>query len=94
VNVDGNDPLAQLAITEEELLERFGEPVTPPLEPFTWPGPVSYRPLELDDGQIVCLLRDLTQGMVFVFANPKDLDRALCGLGLEGDRVSWRKPSA
>ena len=89
VNVDDR-PLAQLDVPEEELVRRYGDGVTPIIEPFTYPGPIRVWAIMLDDGQVVLLERDLTEGFTLLHANPPDLQRALTGLALPAECVTWR----
>ncbi len=90
VDVDG-DPVGAIDLMADELVARYGEGLAA-IDPSDFPGPVRLWPLLLDDGQIVCLEHHFAIGTTIVHANPKDLDRAIRGLGLPDSRVSWRKP--
>lgn len=83
-------PLGEISLPERELLKRYGEGVTPAVRAFTFPGPKRAWAIGLDDGQIVLILYDISHGTSQIFANPKDLDRALRGLGISHDHVVWR----
>src|SRR5688572_16986485 len=89
VDVDGGRPVCTLDITERELTIRFGAGMD--IHDSTlFPGPVRLWALMLDDGQVVAIEHHRHMQCTVVYANPRDLDRALRGLGIADQCVTWR----
>ena len=85
-------PIAQINLSEAELILQFGPGVVPEHELFTFPGPVILWSLEADDGQFIVLEHHLGQkSMTELCAEPMNLKRALSSLGIAEDRVTWEQ---
>src|SRR5262249_4148623 len=85
-------PLASIAVTEQELVELLGHGVTPN-EPFAYAGPVRLWAFITNDGQVVVVECHTTKSYALLFADPQDVDRAIRGLGIARERISWRATS-
>ena len=85
-------PIAQINLSEAELILQFGPGVVPESEPFTFSGPAIFWSLEADDGQFIVLEHHLSQkNMTALCAEPMNLKRALSSLGIAENRVTWEQ---